>query len=31
MEELTIIVGEPTWEFITPVDSEPTAKGDSHD
>jgi uncharacterized protein (DUF2345 family) len=30
-EDLTVIVGEPTWEFITPVDSEPTPKGDSND
>lgn len=30
-EDLTIIVGDPTWEVITPVDSEPTPKGDSND
>jgi uncharacterized protein (DUF2345 family) len=30
-EDLTIIIGEPTWEIITPVDSEPTPKGDSDD
>jgi uncharacterized protein (DUF2345 family) len=30
-EDLTIIIGEPTWEIITPVDSDPSPKGDSHD
>jgi len=30
-EELTIIVGEPVWEFTMPVDSEPTPKEDDDD
>jgi uncharacterized protein (DUF2345 family) len=30
-QDLTIVIGEPTWEIITPVDSDPSPKGDSHD
>ncbi|MEW6761853.1 MAG: type VI secretion system tip protein TssI/VgrG [Pseudomonadota bacterium] len=30
-EDLTIIVGEPVWEFIIPVDSDPTSKEDDDD
>jgi type VI secretion system VgrG family protein len=30
-EDLTVVVGNATWEIITPVDSKPTPKGDCDD
>jgi type VI secretion system secreted protein VgrG len=30
-QELTIIVGEPVWDIITPADHEPSAKGEFDD